>query len=95
MDDSCSVGYAVTRTSPPPRPWLQRALLLTFVAVLLLIAKDWRRAAPRLRRNSGSRLTSDAIKAMQAVSRSHLNQVGESLIAEELAAFLRAQPGQR
>ncbi|MDP3718859.1 MAG: hypothetical protein Q8T13_13925 [Acidobacteriota bacterium] len=31
----------MTRRSPPPRPWFQRALLVTLVAVVLLIAKDW------------------------------------------------------
>jgi len=31
----------LTLLNPPPRPWLQRALLVTLVAVLLLIAKDW------------------------------------------------------
>ncbi|MDP2320978.1 MAG: hypothetical protein Q8O42_16745 [Acidobacteriota bacterium] len=31
----------MTRVSPPPRPWFQRALLATLVAVVLLIAKDW------------------------------------------------------
>lgn len=31
----------MTLLNPPPRPWLQRALLTTLVAVLLLIAKDW------------------------------------------------------
>jgi len=27
--------------APPPRPWLQRALLIALVAMVLLIAKDW------------------------------------------------------
>jgi lysophospholipase L1-like esterase len=40
-NDSCNNRRAVTLTSPSPRPWFQRALLITLVAVLLLIAKDW------------------------------------------------------
>jgi len=31
----------LTLLNPPPRPWIQRALLTTLVAVLLLMAKDW------------------------------------------------------
>jgi len=31
----------VTLLRPPPRPWIQRALLATFAAVVLLIAMDW------------------------------------------------------
>lgn len=31
----------MTRVPSPPRPWFQRALFLTLVTVLLLIAKDW------------------------------------------------------
>jgi len=40
-NDSCKASELVRLTSLSARPWFQRALLVTLVAVLLLIAKDW------------------------------------------------------